>query len=183
MEPFSDSLRKGSASARKAFALQKTVIAAAAFALLVGNAASAAETPQQLAEAFCAARVEDNEKQVRALLSPSLLKIIAEAEERNDAIAKATPGDKPPLGDGIPYQGFRDRAPICKAGQSSEFSGRMEVTVRYEFPDAPAANWTDRLLLVQSGKDFLIDDILFQIPANHTEEIGLRSVLFNAFDQ
>ena len=59
----------------------------------------------------------------------------------------------------------------------------MEVAVRYEFPDTPAANWTDRLLLVQSGKDFLIDDILFQIPANHTEEIGLRSVLFNAFDQ
>ncbi|GLS32857.1 hypothetical protein GCM10007937_45670 [Mesorhizobium albiziae] len=183
MEPFSDSLRKDAASARKAFALQKTVIAAAAFALLMGNAAPAAETPQELAEAFCAARVQDNEKQVRALLSPALLKVIAEAEERNDAIAKAAPGDKPPLGDGIPYQGFPDRAPVCKAGQSSELAGRMEVTVRYEFPDTPAANWTDRLLLVQSGTDFLIDDILFQIPANHTEEIGLRSVLFNAFDQ
>lgn len=55
--------------------------------------------------------------------------------------------------------------------------------MRYEFPDAPNAGWSDRLLLVTSGKDLLIDDIVYQLPANHTEEIGLRSVLFNAFDQ
>ena len=183
MEPFSDSLRKGSASARKAFALQKTVIAAAAFALLVGNAAAAAETPQQLAEAFCAARVEDNERQVRALLSPSLLKIIAEAQERNDDIAKATPGDKPPLGDGIPYQGFPDRAPVCKAGKSREFPVAWKSRCTTNFPTRRPPTGRTGCSWLQSGKDFLIDDILFQIPANHTEEIGLRSVLFNAFDQ
>ncbi len=153
------------------------------FAILSSGAASAFETPQQVGAAFCAARMKNDEKQVRALLSPSLLEVIEEAETRNDAIAKATPDEKPPLGDGIPWQGFPDQAPLCKAGEAKQVPGRTEVLVRYEFPDTPNAGWTDKLLLVSAGSGLLIDDILYQIPANHTEQIGLRSVLFNAFDQ
>lgn len=153
------------------------------FATLCSGTALAFETPQEMGTEFCAARVKDEETRVRALLSPSLLKVIEEAETRNDAIAKAAPGDKPPLGDGIPYQGFPDLAPICKAGPARELSGRTALDISYAFPDAPNAGWTDRLLLVSTDNGLLIDDILYQIPVNHTEQIGLRSVLFNAFDQ
>jgi hypothetical protein len=153
------------------------------FATLCCGAALAFETPGEVGTAFCAARVKNEETQVRALLSPSLLKVIEESETRNDAIAKAAPGDKPPLGDGIPWQGFPDLAPVCKAGAAKELSGRTEIEISYAFPDAPNAGWTDRLLLVSTDKGLLIDDIRYQIPANHTEQIGLRSVLFNAFDQ
>jgi hypothetical protein len=154
-----------------------------AFAVWCCGAALAFETQQEVGTAFCAARVANDEQQVRALLAPSLLKVIEEAERRNDAIAKATPDEKPPLGDGIPYQGFPDHAPVCKAGEAKQISGRTELEVRYEFPHAPDAGWTDSLVLVETGNGLLIDDILYQIPANHTEQIGLRSVLFNAFDQ
>jgi hypothetical protein len=153
------------------------------FAVWCCGAALALETPREIGTAFCAARVADAEQQVRALLTPSLLKAIEEAERRNDAIAKATPDEKPPLGDGIPYQGFPDHAPVCKPGEARQSAGATELEVAYEFPDTPDAGWTDRLVLIKSDNGFLIDDILYQIPANHTEQIGLRSVLFNAFDQ
>ncbi len=153
------------------------------FAAWCCGAALALETPQEIGTAFCAARVADEDQQVRALLTPSLLKVIEEAEARNSVIAKAAPDEKPPLGDGIPYQGFSDHAPICKPGEAKQSAGGTELEVTYEFPDAPDAGWTDRLVLMRSDKGLLIDDILYQIPANHTEQIGLRSVLFNAFDQ
>jgi hypothetical protein len=148
-----------------------------------GGSAWALDKPEQVGAAFCEARTAGNEQRIRALLTASLLKAIEEAEARNDTIAKAAPNEKPPLGDGIPYQGFPDHAPICKAGKVKQTSGRTELEIRYEFPEAPDAGWTDKLLLVSTDGSLLIDDIVYQIPANHTEEIGLRSVLFNAFDQ
>ena len=107
-----------------------------------------------------------------ALMTPSLLKVIAEAKARNDVIAKATPDEKPPFGDGIPYQSFPDAAPGCEAGEVVEKPGRTEAEVTYRFPDTPNADWTDRLKLVPEGDKLLVDDILFANVANGEPDQG-----------
>jgi hypothetical protein len=143
----------------------------------------AADTPRSVAEKFCATRLHGDEKALRPLLTPSLVKSIEEAEARNDIIAKASPDEKPPFGDGIPYQSFPDAAPVCEVGDEKQVPGRTEIEVRYLFPDTKGANWTDRLVLIASDDRLLIDNVIFETSVNDTDEISLRSVLFNAFDQ
>ena len=98
-------------------------------------------------------------------------------------IAKATPDEKPPFGDGIPYQAFPDVAPVCEVGKITEKSGRIELEIGYVFPETPNGIWTDALKLVPQGDRLLIDDILFANVANGEPDQGLRKVLFEAFDQ
>ncbi len=152
------------------------------FALGAGSAL-AADKPQEIGAAFCEARLRGDDRAMHSLLSPSLQKAVEEAEARNRIIAEATPDEKPPFGDGIPYQSFPDQAPVCTVGEVREVSGHPEVDSNYAFPEAPTANWTDRLKLLPQAEGFLIDDILFADVANGTSNQGLRRVLFEAFDQ
>jgi hypothetical protein len=152
-------------------------------AMLLSSAAIAADDPRAVAEAFCKARLADDETATLALLTPSLVGKIGEAKARNKVIAEATPDEKPPFGDGIPYEAFPDRAEGCEAGKVVEKSGRVEIEVNYLFPEAPNAGWTDRLKLVTEGDRLLIDDILYANVANGEPDQRLRTVLFEAFDQ
>ncbi len=154
----------------------------ASAALFAGDAL-AADDPSAIASAFCKARLADDEAATLALLTPSLAKTIDEAKARSDVIAKATPDEKPPFGDGIPYQSFPDLAQGCEAGKVDQKPGRVEVEVNYLFPETPKANWTDRLKLVAEGDRLLVDDVLFPNVANGEPDQTLRKVLFQAFDQ
>ena len=151
-------------------------------ALFAGDA-FAADDPRAVAAAFCKARLADDEAATMALLTPSLVKVIEEAKARSDVIAKATPDEKPPFGDGIPYQSFPDVAEGCEAGEASDKTGRVEIEVKYLFPKTPNADWTDRLKLVAEGDKLLVDDILYANVANGEPDQGLRQALFEAFDQ
>lgn len=163
------------------------------FAVLVGpllaltalpaGTAFAADDPAAIVEAFCKARLADDETATLALLTLSLIKVIDEAKARNEVIAKATPDEKPPFGDGIPYQAFPDLAQGCEVGKIDEKPGRLEIEVNYLFPDTPNADWTDRLKLVTEDGGLRIDDIVFANVANGEPDQGLRNVLFEAFDQ
>lgn len=150
---------------------------------MVASAAFAADDPRAVGEAFCKARLAGDESATLKLLTPSLAKAIEEAKARNDVIAKATPDEKPPFGDGIPYQAFPDVAEGCEVGAVSDKAGSVEVEVRYLFPETPNADWTDRLKLATEGGRLLIDDIVFANVANGEPDLGLRRVLFEAFDQ
>jgi hypothetical protein len=152
-------------------------------ALPLAGSAFAAEDPRAVGEAFCKARLADDETATLKLFTPSLVKAIGEAKARNDVIAKATPGDKPPFGDGIPYQAFPDAPEKCEVGAIGEKSGSIEVEVKYLFPGTPNADWTDRLKLASEGDKLLVDDIIFANVANGEPDQGLRRVLFDAFDQ
>ncbi len=156
---------------------------ASLMAALFAGGAFAADDPRAVAAAFCKARLANDEAATLALLTPSLVKVIGEAKARSDVIAKATPDEKPPFGDGIPYQSFPDVAEGCEAGEISDKSGSIEVEVTYLFPETPNADWTDRLKLVAEGDKLLVDDILFANVANGEPDQGLRRALFEAFDQ
>jgi hypothetical protein len=141
---------------------------------------TASDDPRAVGEAFCKARLGNDEAATLGLLTPALREAIKEAEARRDIIAKAAPDEKPPLGDGIPYQAFPDVAETCEV---IETAGQSEVQVRYSFADAPDAGWTDRLKLVTEGGKVLVDDVIYANVANGEPDLGLRQVLFEAFDQ
>jgi hypothetical protein len=138
---------------------------------------------EELAQAFCATRVKSDEEAVKPLLTRSLLAVIKDAEERNDIIAKGNPDEKPPLGDGVPYQSFPDVPDRCEASPPVAKGGTIEVPVKYEFKAYPDATWTDTLLLVDDGGSLKINDIRYPGSADGSAQLGLRDVLTGAFDQ
>ncbi|MEQ1950771.1 hypothetical protein [Mesorhizobium sp. CN2-181] len=117
------------------------------------------------------------------MLTASLLAVIADAEDRNRIIAEATPDEKPPFGDGIPYQSFPDLPDTCTPEKPAERAGRTEVAVTYGFPKTPRANWTDTLILISSEGQARIDDIRFRESADGSGALTLREILHDAFDQ
>lgn len=112
------------------------------------------------------------------LVTRSLGAAIDEAIRKNDEIAVAQPGDKPPLGDGVPFQSYPDTPPVCHAGKFTEADGKQTVEIQYIFTDTPDANWTDRLVLASEDGRLRIDDVLF---GTESSGGGLRSALVELF--
>lgn len=132
--------------------LALTLSAATTFAYAHGR------TPEAtLIDLFCAQHGSDDHG-YRYLVTSSLLELIDKAQAKSDEIQAAAPDEKPPLGDGIPFQSYPDVAPVCKQGAFAE--GGI-VAVEYAFPETPDANWTDRLKLVTEGGLLKIDDLLY----------------------
>jgi hypothetical protein len=138
---------------------------------------------EDLAGAFCATRIKSDAEGVKPLLTKSLLAVIRDAEERNDIIAKDNPDEKPPLGDGVPYQSFPDVPDACEAAAPVAKGGTTEVPVKYEFKAYPDATWTDTLVLVSDGGSLKINDVRYPGSADGSAQLGLRDVLTGAFDQ
>lgn len=162
----------------------RSACAIAVSALVAASPASAADlAAKQLAESFCQARLAGDEPATQGLLTPALRDAIKVAEDRNQVIAEANPGEKPPFGDGIPYQRFPDTADSCTAGAPVEKISAVEVPVSYAFKDAPAAGWSDTLMLVGAGAGYLVDDIVFGGSPDGGEPTSLRDMLISAFDQ
>lgn len=153
--------------------------------LLVGlldGPAIAGGTAEDAAKAFCATRTAGDAESVKPLLTASLLEAVAEAERRNEILQKANPDEKPPFGDGIPYQSFPDLPSGCTAGAVEAKSGRSEVSVTYEFAGYPRAGFTDKLMLAPADGGYLIDDIRFTGSADGSADVVLSDILKNAFD-
>ena len=154
-------------------------------ALLLAGAAESQQpitlTPAQVGEMFCLSRLGNDPQAIEGLLTADLKSAIAEAEKRDAAWATANPGDKPPLGDGIPWQAWQDYAPHCTVGDTTLMMDEASVAIAYDFPDAPEARFTDtlklRLVEVAGGfsRVWRIDDVAY------SGEGTLRDTLRNAF--
>lgn len=138
-------------------------------------------TPQQVGEVFCIARLGNDMAPVEGLLTADLTAAIADAEAKNDAIQKAHPDEKPPLGDGIPWQDAPDYAAECKVAGVTLLQDEAAVAIAYGFPEYPDANFTDslKLKLVDDAsvgaKVWRIDNIAY------ARDGDLRAVLVSAF--
>jgi hypothetical protein len=144
---------------------------------LSATAAPPAETPVQVAQKFCDTHLPgtiEAEQATMLLLTPSLRAAMDEAVKKNDAWEAAHPGEKPPLGDGVPFQSYPDTPEKCVAGAVS--ADGTEVDIEYQFDD-PLANWTDRVKLATVDGRLMVDDILYGV--NGYEE-SLRSALESA---
>ena len=136
-------------------------------------------SPTQVGEVFCLSRLGNDLGPIEGLLTPELAAAIAEAERKNVAWEKANPGDKPPLGDGIPWAAWPDHAPGCAAGEPSYMMDEASIAIAYGFPDAPEADYRDRLELKlvpgETGKVWRIDNL------SYATEGDLRRALVTAF--
>ncbi|MCO5083329.1 MAG: hypothetical protein M9955_16940 [Rhizobiaceae bacterium] len=126
------------------------------------------------AQKFCDTHLPgtiEAENATMELLTPSLRAAMDEATKKNDAWEAAHPGEKPPLGDGVPFQSYPDSPEKCVAGPA--MADNTEVDIEYRFDDH-LANWTDRVRLEMVDGKVLIDDVFYGV--NGFEE-SLRSAL------
>lgn len=157
---------------------------AALAATLVFAAQASAQAPDNgaasLGQAFCDARLKNDDASITALASPDLRKAIDEAEAKNAALAKSAPADKPPLGDGMPYQSFTDQPTQCEVGAVTpgDTAGTEIVAIEYIFPSTPDSNWTDRLVVVDAGGRKALDNVLY---TDDSGGGGLRDALVDMF--
>jgi hypothetical protein len=151
-------------------------------AMQAGAALASEDEAVEIATLFCGARLAYDEQATRVLLTPELLEAIAVAEARDGKIAAANPDEKPPLGDGIPYQSYTDLASTCTAGAAGMENGILTIEVAYSFDDDPDAGWTDRLALVTGAEGkLLVDDVLFFRRSEEEEQYGLRRTMTEIF--
>lgn len=158
------------------------IVAAFALLALPVNAQMITISPTQIGEIFCIARLGNDMAPVEALLTPELVAAIAEAQAKNDAIQQAHPDEKPPLGDGIPWQAFPDYADQCGPGAITLAADDATVAIDYAFKAYPEADFTDslKLKLVDDAtigtKVWRIDNIAYATQGD------LRAVLISAFE-
>ncbi len=134
------------------------------FLLAFFGSAAAARAPgslEHLAGVFCQSHGDIGIGARAPYLSPDLVEAIAAAESANQGFIDVHPDEKPPLGDGIPWQSAPDLAEICIPGSPHVTGNEARLTISYEFPDYPEANYADRLWLVRIGGRWFIDDISY----------------------
>ena len=139
--------------------------------------------PEQIGQIFCLSRLGSDEGPITGLLSPALTTAIDTAWAENAAWAAANPPDeKPPLGDGIPWQAWPDYAAQCTVGFATLMHTDAKVEIAYGFPDSPQAGFTDTLLLKRITDNALgldhwrIDNIAYATGGD------LRAALTGAFE-
>jgi hypothetical protein len=163
--------------------------AAAAFAIallsgIIGPALAdeTGLTPRQIGATFCLSRLSGDTGPILGLLTPGLAADLATAEEKNTAWEKANPGEKPPLGDGTPWSSFVDYASTCEVGAIDAKATHADVEIRYGFPEAPEAGYSDWLALEKIdipalyGTAWRIDDVAY------VEDGHMRALLKDMFD-
>lgn len=160
------------------------LLAGACLALLAAAPAIAPSpglTPEQLGQIFCLSRVASDTGPIEGLLTADLKTAIAEAEARNAEIAAQHPDEKPPLGDGIPWQAWPDYAAKCEAGPAELMMDEARIAISYDFPETPHAEYTDHLLLrlidepVTGQRVWRIDNLAYATDGD------LRTALASAF--
>ena len=160
-------------------------LAGIALALTIAPASAQMHTlsPEDVGGIFCISRIGNDMGPVQGLLTTGLAQAIATAEQKDADWAAANPGDKPPLGDGIPWQAWPDYAPECTVGLIGPSKGEAWVDITYTFPDTPEASFTDRLHLVEVERPthatgaWRIDNV------EYAEGSDLRTVLKEAFGE
>jgi hypothetical protein len=107
-------------------------------------------TPEQVGEIFCISSLGNDMTPASAMLSDDLRWDIDRASERSDAYQLAHPGDKPPLGDGLPWRTFPDYADGCTVGEATVKDLMATVVINYTFSEYPEANYSNSLILLPS---------------------------------
>jgi len=135
----------------------------------------------QIGEIFCMSRIGNDEAVISGILTDGLKQAIATVDKLDDAYAKAHPDEKPPLGDGIPWQSSADYAPKCDTGLATLSKMDAKVEIKYSFPDDAAADFTDTLILKKLPIDgtnvgyWRIDNVVY------SDGTDLKTALSNAF--
>ncbi|MCX7299754.1 MAG: hypothetical protein NTX73_05125 [Rhodobacterales bacterium] len=115
-------------------------------------------TAEALALEYCAAAIRFDEGAAENLMTPALRDLIAQARAANDAFLKKYPGDKPPLGDGLPLTGYQDATESCVPESVTETS----AVLIYAPASSPSDIWRDQIEFeAQADGTLAVSDILY----------------------
>lgn len=118
-----------------------------------------AGTPLRVASQFCGNYNDRSlDQRYGSMVSISLNKAIQKAKRTDRIFSRRHPGNKPPLGDGLPFQSVSDRG-TCQPGTVRKTRGRVLAAISYHLGDGVLLH--DRLVMVQEKGRWKIDDILF----------------------
>lgn len=134
------------------------VVAAANILIMTATKPASAE---MAATKFCRAYQANSDWRMKMIMTEDLKDQWRAAEKQNTAIQRARPGEKPPLGDGIPVASFQDSMPECAVGKITQRGDGAIVSINHIDPAKPASNWTDRIVVKKEGTAYLIDDVTF----------------------
>jgi hypothetical protein len=126
------------------------VLAATAFTALpasAGDTGMVTLKPEQIGQIFCLSRLGNDQAVIGGILTDELASAIAEAERKDADWARENPGEKPPLGDGVPWQAWPDYAKTCTVGLTTLMKTDAKVEIDYGFSAQPDADFTDTLIL------------------------------------
>jgi hypothetical protein len=104
-------------------------------------------SPEQVGEIFCISSLGNDMAAAEALLSYELAEIVAVARAQSEAFEAANPGEKPPLGDGLPWRSWPDYADGCTVSDMLMERESADVEISYSFSATPDANYTNTLRL------------------------------------
>jgi hypothetical protein len=122
---------------------------------------------EQVGQIFCLSRIGNDEAVIAGILTDGLRQAIATADKKNDDFATKYPDEKPPLGDGVPWQFSPDHADSCHVGLVTLSKSDARVEIKYGFKEDSAANYVDTLILRKvpiEGMDvgyWRIDDVIY----------------------
>ncbi len=122
-------------------------------------------TPEQIGQIFCISSLGNDMSPTGAVLADDLASLIDNAFARSNEYEIAHPGDKPPMGDGVPWRTFPDYADGCTVGEASVRDLVATVVINYTFSEYPDANYSNSLILLpdypENGPPYIwrIDDI------------------------
>lgn len=105
-------------------------------------------TPEQVGQIFCIGSLGNDMTPVGAMLSDDLRSLIDDAFARSNEYELAHPGDKPPLGNGVPWRSWQDYADGCTVGEASVRDLVATVVINYTFSEYPDANYSNSLILL-----------------------------------
>ena len=136
----------------------------------------------QIGQIFCLSRLGNDDAVISGILTDDLAARLKTAEDKNDQWMKKFPDEKPPLGDGIPWESAADYADSCDVGFVTLSKTDARVEIKYGYKDYPDANYVDTLILKKvpiEGTDsgyWRIDDVLY------TDGTDMKGVLVDAFE-
>lgn len=107
-------------------------------------------TPEQVGEIFCIGSLGNDMTPAGAMLTDDLKWVIDQAFERSNQYALPHPGDKPPMGDGVPWRTWPDYADGCTVGEATVKDLLATVPINYTFSEYPQANYSNNLILLPS---------------------------------
>lgn len=107
-------------------------------------------TPEQIGEIFCISMLGNDTTPAGSVLTEDLKALIDDAFERSNDYELTHSGDKPPMGDGVPWRTLQDYADGCTVGETSIHDLVATVVINYTFSDDPEANYSNALTLLPS---------------------------------
>ena len=107
-------------------------------------------TPAQVGEIFCISSLGNDMTPAGAMLTDDLTSLIENAFKRSNEYLDTHQGEKPPLGDGVPWRSLPDYADGCTVGETTVRDQVATVVINYTFSEFPDANYANALILVPS---------------------------------